>query len=156
MALSNGPSPVDTDAVIRRSGTEPQPESKEGLQKLESDLPKMTQKILEYRATLPDELKATLATVLSVQRPILPGMDPGPSEECNPDSRQVESSSENSVADGEKRTTEKIVLLEDKVSANVTALQIVLKRLGDCISRMEKLDSCNGIIHPAFRKMKNS
>ncbi|GKU88159.1 hypothetical protein SLEP1_g2457 [Rubroshorea leprosula] len=149
MALSNGLSAVDTDAVIRRSGSEPQPESKEDLEQLESDLPKMAQKILEYRAALPDELKATLATGLSVHRPILPGMDPGPSKERNPDSRPVESNSENSIismADGEKRTTEKIVSVEDKVSA---------KRLRECIFRMEKLDSCNGIMHPAFRKRKD-
>ncbi|GKU96862.1 hypothetical protein SLEP1_g10047 [Rubroshorea leprosula] len=161
MALSNGPSTRDAHVDIRISGSEPQPELEDDLEKLESDLHKMAQKILEYRTTLPDQLKATLVTVLSSQRPILPGTeldsDPGPSDErCNSDSRQVESIRDGSKADGEQKNSEKIILLKDKISANIAAMPLVLKRLRECISRMEKLDSCNGIIHPAFKRRKDS
>lgn len=42
------------------------------LETLESDIKQMAQKILEYRATLPDQLKNTLISVLAAQRPPFP------------------------------------------------------------------------------------
>ena len=63
-------------------------EEAEELEQLETQVKQMAKKILEYRATLPDQLKTTLALLLSSQRPILPdcdsGSDPGPSGELNP------------------------------------------------------------------------
>ncbi|KAI9399857.1 hypothetical protein POPTR_002G159100v4 [Populus trichocarpa] len=63
-------------------------EEAEELEQLETQVKQMAKKILEYRVTLPDQLKTTLALLLSSQRPILPdcdsGSDPGPSGELNP------------------------------------------------------------------------
>jgi len=42
------------------------------VEKLESDLKQMAQKILEYRTTLPDELSSTLRSILDAHRPYLP------------------------------------------------------------------------------------
>ncbi|KAH0970612.1 hypothetical protein GBA52_022768 [Prunus armeniaca] len=40
----------------------------------------MAEKILEYRATLPDQLKNTFASILAAQKPLfLNGSDPGTS-----------------------------------------------------------------------------
>lgn len=50
----------------------------------------------------------------------------------------------------------KIQLLKDKISSNVSAMPIVLKRMKECISKIDKLDSNNGIIHPAFKRKKTS
>ncbi|CAN1237045.1 hypothetical protein LINGRAPRIM_LOCUS1808 [Linum grandiflorum] len=47
----------------------------------------MANKIQEYRATLPDQLKTTLASLLSSQRTLVPEIDssgPGPSGEPAP------------------------------------------------------------------------
>lgn len=50
------------------------------LEKLESDVMEMAQKILDYRATLPDQLRTTLASVLAAQRPVFPnGLEQAPS-----------------------------------------------------------------------------
>lgn len=60
----------------------------EELEKLESEATEMAKRILEYRVTLPDQLRATLSSMLSAQRLILPETDSGlnfvPRGECNP------------------------------------------------------------------------
>ncbi|XWS77037.1 hypothetical protein CRYUN_Cryun01aG0228900 [Craigia yunnanensis] len=149
MALNNELITLETRIGNRRDESEP--ESEEDLKELESDVKKMAEKILEYRATIPDQLKTTLDSVLSTKRPNLPriddGLEPGPSAEHNANSEEME-------LHEERRTEEKIRLLKEKISSNISAMPIVVKRLKECISRIEKLDSCNGIIHPAFKKQK--
>ncbi|EOX95979.1 Uncharacterized protein TCM_005343 [Theobroma cacao] len=151
MALDNKTNTLE--ARIDNRGDESDPESEEDLEELESDVKKMAEKILEYRATIPDQLKTTLDSILSSQRPNLPGIDDGseagPSGEHNADSEAIE-------LDKEQRTEEKIRLLREKISSNISAMPVVLKRMKECIARIEKVDSSNGIIHPAFKKRKIS
>jgi hypothetical protein len=47
-------------------------EEEEEVEKLEADVKEMAHKILEYRATLPDQLRTTLASALAAQRPVSP------------------------------------------------------------------------------------
>lgn len=55
------------------------------LERLEMEVKEMAQKILHYRATMPDQLKDTLASVLAAQRPVSPhGSDSGPSGDPKP------------------------------------------------------------------------
>ncbi|XWS35781.1 hypothetical protein CRYUN_Cryun20dG0025300 [Craigia yunnanensis] len=149
MALNNKLKTLETRIGNREAESEPEFEM--DLDELESDVNKMVEKILEYRSTIPDQLKTTLASILSAQRPNFPdiddGSEPGPSGEHNADSEELE-------LDKERRMEEKIGLLEEKISSNISAMPVVLKRMNECISRIEKLDSCNGIIHPAFKKRK--
>lgn len=53
-------------------------------------------------------------------------------------------------------TAKKIQLMKDKISSNITMIPTVLKRMKDCISTIDKLDSYNGVIHPAFKRKKTS
>ncbi|XVF22556.1 hypothetical protein REPUB_Repub12eG0181900 [Reevesia pubescens] len=149
MALNNKLKTLETRIENRRVVSEP--ESEEDLKELESDVKKMAEKILEYRSTIPDQLKTTLDSILSSQRPNLSGIDdglePGPSREGNADLKEIE-------LDKVRRVEEKIRLLKEKISSNISAMPVVVKRMKECISRIEKLDSCNGIIHPAFKKRK--
>ncbi|XP_038999822.1 uncharacterized protein LOC120125454 [Hibiscus syriacus] len=80
---------LETGIDNRRA--EPELDSEEDLEELESDVNKMAEKILEYRSTIPDQLKATLASVLSSQRPNFPYVrsEPGSSGELNPDSEET-------------------------------------------------------------------
>ncbi|KAL5792439.1 hypothetical protein ACOSP7_001033 [Xanthoceras sorbifolium] len=130
------------------------------LEKLESDVKQMAQKILEYRTTLPDQLKNTFALILSAQRPALPGIEfvsePGLSGEHNTDSGGHVESKGTTLVSEEQKTADKILLLKEKISSNVSAMPIVLKRVKECIYKIDKLDSYNGIIHPAFKKKKPS
>ncbi|TXG62841.1 hypothetical protein EZV62_009835 [Acer yangbiense] len=170
MALNDPTKTLETRVEIRSSecgSGEPECEEEE-LEKLESDVKQMAQRILEYRATLPDQLKNTFASILSAQRPALPGIEPqsepGPSRDHNPviiseyyaDSGGHVESKGTTLVGEEQKTADKISLLKDKISSNISAMPIVLKRMKECISKIDKLDSYNGIIHPAFKKKKPS
>ncbi|GMY09184.1 Packaging protein [Fagus crenata] len=127
--------------------------SEDEVEKLESDVKQMAQKLLEYRTTLPDQLRSILTSVLTAQRPVFPD----PSEPPNPDAGgQAKDSEGRLCAEEDQETAEKLRLLKDKISSNVSAMPIVLKRMKECISRIDKLDSNNGIIHPAFKRKKTS
>ncbi|KAI5345600.1 hypothetical protein L3X38_013477 [Prunus dulcis] len=68
---------------------------------------------------------------------------------------QVASNKGALLADGDQ-TSEKLRLFRDKLSSNVAALPILLKRMTECISKIDNLDSENIIIHPAFKKKRTS
>ncbi|KAB2002918.1 hypothetical protein ES319_D11G096800v1 [Gossypium barbadense] len=133
---------LETRVDSRRAESEP--DSEEDLEELESDVKKMAEKILEYRSAIPDQLKTTLASVLSSQAPDFSGIDEaGSSGERNPEDREL---------DTEKRTKEKIQLLKEKISSNISAMPVLVNRMKECISRIEELDSGDSVIHPAFKK----
>ncbi|XP_062155002.1 uncharacterized protein LOC133863044 [Alnus glutinosa] len=133
-------------------------EEEEEVEKLEADVKEMAHKILEYRATLPDQLRTTLASALAAQRPVSPdGLGLAPSGAPNTDSGgQFKSSEVAPQAEEDQEMAKKIQLLKDKISSNASAMPIVLKRMKECISKIDKLDSNNGIIHPAFKRKKTS
>ncbi|KAL6323087.1 hypothetical protein AAG906_027344 [Vitis piasezkii] len=91
----------------------------------------MSQKVRHYRTTLPDQLKATFTSILSSQRPpfleFVSGSEPEASGEPKP---------------------EKIRLLKQNILSNVSTILVLLKRLNECMSMVDKLDSYNGIMHP--------
>ncbi|XVF73200.1 hypothetical protein PTKIN_Ptkin12aG0182200 [Pterospermum kingtungense] len=149
MALNNKLKTLETRIGNRHAESEPG--SEEDLEELESEVKKMAEKILEYRTTIPDQLRTTLDSILSTQRPNLPGIDdglePGPSAQHNANSEAMK-------LDEDRRTEEKVRLLREKISSNISAMPVVVKRMKECISRIEKLDSCNGVIHPVFKKRK--
>uniref|UniRef100_A0A5B6YUL1 Uncharacterized protein n=1 Tax=Davidia involucrata TaxID=16924 RepID=A0A5B6YUL1_DAVIN len=134
----------------------------EELDKLEADVKQMAQKILEYRATLPDQVKNTLASIIDSQRPVVAthldeGSEPGPSGDPNPDVEGLaEPGKGASLAEEDQETAEKTRLLKQKISSNVSAMPVILKRMKECMSRIDNLDSCNGFIHPAFRRTRIS
>jgi hypothetical protein len=85
---SNNPTEIIWSPEKRESRFEEEEEEVEKLEKLETEVKQMAKKILEYRTTLPDQLKTTVASLLSSQRPVLrhfdSGSDPGSSGELNP------------------------------------------------------------------------
>ncbi|KAI4355060.1 hypothetical protein L6164_003873 [Bauhinia variegata] len=144
---------METHEEARRSGCGPgEDPCPEELEALESDVKQMAQKILKDRETLPDQLKTTLASVLAAQRPlVLEVSDPVP----NPDVTEQDVLSEEKLSTPEDpETAKKVQLLKGKISSNAEAMPLVLKRMKDCIARIEKLDSYNMIIHPAFKRKR--
>uniref|UniRef100_A0A803KZ87 Uncharacterized protein n=1 Tax=Chenopodium quinoa TaxID=63459 RepID=A0A803KZ87_CHEQI len=87
----------------------------------------MAMKVEEYRSTLPDHLKSSLASVLSSQRPAFSFLDDvsqsAPS--CGPNSG-AESSHGNSSTqlevDDSEKTSDEVQLLRDKISSNISAI----------------------------------
>lgn len=45
-------------------------------------------------------------------------------------------------------------LLKQKISENASAIPVVLTRMKECMKRIDKLQSCNGVIHPAFKRKR--
>lgn len=120
----------------------------EELERLESDLKEMSHKILEFRSTLPDQLKSTLLSVLESQRPFLPQFNSGASDQ------NISREGSSSAAEYPE-SAEKVKLLKEKISSNCAAMPIVLKRMKDCIAKIEKLDSYNAAnIHQGFKRKK--
>ncbi|BBG97544.1 hypothetical protein Prudu_006715 [Prunus dulcis] len=75
----------------------------EELEVLECEVNEMAEKILEYRATLPDQLKNTFASILAVQKPVfLNGSDPWTSGAPNSGAGQVASNKGALLADGDQ------------------------------------------------------
>ncbi|KAK4266833.1 hypothetical protein QN277_023702 [Acacia crassicarpa] len=127
------------------------------LEKLESDVKQMAQEVMERRSTLSEQLKSTLASVLAAQRPLVPEFSDIGHPEA-PDSGGSEQGilMRQKLSDVEDpETAKKRQLLKEKMSSNARVMPVVLKRMKDCIARIEKLDSHNAIIHPAFKRRKN-
>ena len=79
MASKKAPEPEDLETE------EGEGDESQEVEKLESELKEMSEKILHYRATLPDKLKDTFVSLLTAQRPILPeASEPGTSGDQNP------------------------------------------------------------------------
>ncbi|KAK9910450.1 hypothetical protein M0R45_034411 [Rubus argutus] len=117
------------------------------LEELECEVQEMAEKIREYRATLPEKLKNTLPSIIAAQRPVFAdGLEPGTSGA--PNLGQI-ASDKDALGD---QTFQKIHLLKDKMSRNVAAVPIVMKRLKECTSNIDKLDSQNTLIHPVFKR----
>ncbi|KAD5317016.1 hypothetical protein E3N88_16962 [Mikania micrantha] len=120
------------------------------LEKLEEDVKLMAQKIAEFNETLPNQLQNTLNSILSAQRHVnlnLSGNGPGSSSSNpNSDSRELEGDDLANVG--------KLHTIKHMISANEFAMSSQLKRLKDCMSRIDKLDSLNKGIHPAFKRRK--
>ncbi|KAL6323500.1 hypothetical protein AAG906_039075 [Vitis piasezkii] len=166
------------DPQFRSSGDPMEGSDAEELEELEADVKEMAQKVRHYRTTLPDQLKATFTSILSSQRPpfleFVSGSEPEASGEPNPVSGgcicgacRGRGNGDNSgcggdgqsrvlLAQGDHETSEKIQLLKQKISSNVSTIPVLLKRLNECMSMIDKLDSYNGIMHPAFKRRRTS
>ncbi|XP_077226016.1 uncharacterized protein LOC143859209 [Tasmannia lanceolata] len=122
--------------------------NEEEIQKLEHEVKDMAQRILHFRKTLPDLFKKTLESHLTAQRPLL-------SENLNGGaSEHVESSRDVLLTEEDPKTVEKIQLLKLKTSSIVSVMPAVLKRMSDSIAAIDRLDNCNGNIHPAFKRKR--
>ncbi|KAL6323084.1 hypothetical protein AAG906_027339 [Vitis piasezkii] len=133
------------DPQFRSSGDPMEGSDAEELEELEADVKEMAKKVHHYRTTLPDQLKATFTSILPSQRPpfleFVSGSEPEASGEPKP---------------GDHETSEKIQLLKQKISSNVSTIPVLLKRLNECMSMVDKLDSYNGIMHLAFKRRRTS
>ncbi|KAF9602728.1 hypothetical protein IFM89_030616 [Coptis chinensis] len=61
-------------------------------------------------------------------------------------------SSKGPLAEEDHEIAAKVTLLNHKISSNISAMPSALKRMNDCNSMMEKLDTYNVNIHPAFKR----
>ncbi|XP_058083384.1 uncharacterized protein LOC131231262 [Magnolia sinica] len=133
-------------------------EEEEEIQALEREVKEMAQKILDFRRTLPDLLKKTLESSLAASRPILPQIDAaeaGISADRDLGAREHAESSKGVVlAEEDPEAAEKLRLLKLKLSKNLSAMPVILKRMRDCIEAIDKLDQYDVTAHPAFKRKR--
>ncbi|KAL0428876.1 UNVERIFIED_CONTAM: hypothetical protein Sradi_0513600 [Sesamum radiatum] len=129
--------------------------AEEELLKLEEEVQEMAEKLLEYRATLPDKLDSTLSSLLASQRPLSPtclAVEGSGLESGTPPRPDAEAG----ATQGLERTVEaeKIQLLKQKISGNALTLPVVLKRMEVYMAKIEELASSNEVIHPVFKRKR--
>lgn len=66
----------------------------------------------------------------------------------------AKSSEPATLSESDQKTTEKVRLLKEKISSNIALMPIVLNRMRECMSKIDKLDSSDQVIHPAFKRKK--
>ncbi|CAK9319061.1 unnamed protein product [Citrullus colocynthis] len=146
--------PGEDAGVSGFESEETEPDSE--LEELELEVKQMAQRILHYRSTLSAQLKSSFFSLLESSRPLAVGAsEPGISARPDHEDDEQTTRGEDTVLHEESlETAKKIQLLKDKISSNITTIPTVLERMKDCISTIDKLDSYNGVIHPAFKRKK--
>ncbi|XP_075474373.1 uncharacterized protein LOC142505318 isoform X2 [Primulina tabacum] len=136
-------------------------EEEDEVLKLEEEVERMAEKVLDCRTSLPYQLTSTLASLLSSQRPIVPelevGTDTGSDSEVGVGqgvARPGESGSVTLLIREDRGQEEKIQLLKQKMSTNASKMQTVMQRMKEYMARIDKLESPNDVIHPAFKRKR--
>lgn len=75
---------------------------------------------------------------------------------CAGEARPVESGSMTFLVSEDQEEEEKIQLLKQKISTNASKMQIVVQRMKEYMARIDKLESSNDVIHPAFKRKRAS
>ncbi|CAN4125678.1 unnamed protein product [Withania somnifera] len=133
------------------------PELEEEVGELVEQVHELAERIAEYRGTISDQLKTTLSSILTAQRPVLATHFDDGSESPSPNSDvggPIEAGDIALLAGEEQKEAEKVRLLKQKISENASAIPVVLTRMKECMRRVDKLQSCNGVIHPAFKRKR--
>ncbi|KAL3640855.1 hypothetical protein CASFOL_015823 [Castilleja foliolosa] len=142
-------------------------EKEEEVLKLAEEVEQIAEKVIEYRTTLPEQLRSTLSSYLVSQRPVLPtrlvngGPDSytrtltGPDSEAGVDKGLTRENLALSITEDTKED-EKIRLIKQKISSNTAELSGVLNRMKEYMARIDKLGSSNVIIQPAFKRKRTS
>ncbi|XP_030457259.2 uncharacterized protein LOC115678095 [Syzygium oleosum] len=129
-------------------------ESAEEIERLESDVSRMAEKILHYRTALPDQLKQALELLKSAERFDFAGSRPGTSGDSD------QGAGEMSVAvERHAEISKKVQLLKEKTAANASMVPILLKRMKDCISSIDNLSTQEHStirIHSTFNRKESS
>lgn len=58
------------------------------------------------------------------------------------------------LAEADQAMLEKLDIFKAKIASNVATMPVILKRLNECIARIDKLDQYNVNIHPVFRRKR--
>ncbi|KAF8017129.1 hypothetical protein BT93_H2354 [Corymbia citriodora subsp. variegata] len=111
-------------------------ESGDEIERLESDVSRMAEKILHHRATLPDQLKQALDLLKSAERFDFAGSRPGTSGDSDRGAGEM-----SAAVERDAEMLKKVQLLREKTAANASMVPILLKRMKDCISLIDNLST---------------
>ncbi|TMW81917.1 hypothetical protein EJD97_007410, partial [Solanum chilense] len=128
------------------------------LEEMEEEVNQMAERIAEYRGTISVQLKTTVSSILTAQRPVLDTHFDDGSESQSGSSGDPSSDVEGPIESGNiailAGEEQKVQLLKQKISENASAIPVVLTRMKECMKRIDKLQSCNRVIHPVFKRKR--
>ncbi|KAH0766298.1 hypothetical protein KY285_002169 [Solanum tuberosum] len=128
------------------------------LEEIEEEVNQMAERIAEYRGAISAQLKTTVSSILTAQRPVLGTHFDDGSESQSGSSGDPSSDVLGPIESGNiailAGDEQKVQLLKQKISENASAIPVVLTRMKECMKRIDKLQSCNGVIHPAFKRKR--
>ncbi|XP_047323187.1 uncharacterized protein LOC124926907 [Impatiens glandulifera] len=164
--MSNQLLPQTLISTIAHTGDseleEEEDQEEEELENLEAEVKEMAQRILEYRTTMPEQFKRALESTLSAQRPFMPAPNlllerSAAAEPSSHGGPNEEGNEEGGLVEEDKEILEKAELVKRKNSKNLSSMPVVMKRMKECMARIDKLEETRlGFIHPAFRKKKTT
>ncbi|XP_020084885.1 uncharacterized protein LOC109707763 isoform X1 [Ananas comosus] len=143
---------------------EDEEEEEREIRELEREVGDLGRRILDYRRTIPDRLLEALSASLVAQRPLLPpqsGSGSFPSDlSLAPDiggNRTTEDRTPSGLsngallAEGDLATLENLQAFRAKAASNIAVMPIILQRMNECITRIDKLEKCDVNIHSVFK-----
>ncbi|XP_010918564.1 uncharacterized protein [Elaeis guineensis] len=138
-------------------------EEEREIQELEKEVGEMARRLLDFRGTIPDRLMEAFSSRLVAQRPLFSpqiGATSAPSEtlvgaDSGADVR-VESqlNGGTSLAEADQLMLGKLNIFRAKTASNIAAMPVILKRLNECIARIDKFDQYNANIRPVFKRKR--
>ncbi|XP_049386066.1 uncharacterized protein LOC125850245 [Solanum stenotomum] len=121
------------------------------LEEIEEEVNQMAERIAEYRGAISVQLKTTVSSILTAQRPDGSESQSGYSSDPSSDVEGPIESGNIAILAGDEQ---KVQLLKQKISENASAIPVVLTKMKECMKMIDKLQSCNGLIHPAFKRKR--
>lgn len=146
-------------ALESENPTDVEEEEEEEVKELEREVREIGERILHFRSTVPELLKKTLESSLRSTSPLLsPSIHAAESsivQDRHSDAGEnIELRKGAPVTEEDPDIAGKIILLKSKISSNISAMPVILKRMNECIAAIDKLDKCNIDIHPAFKRKR--
>ncbi|XP_060213302.1 uncharacterized protein LOC132640640 [Lycium barbarum] len=132
-------------------------EVEEEVRELEEQVNQIADKVADYRTALPGQLQSIFSSVIAAQRPVFNTQGPESQPGCSnyPPTSDVEGRGA-ALPEEVQKEAEKAQLLKEKISSNASAIPIVMNRMKEIMARIDKLQSSNKVIHPAFKRRKFS
>ncbi|CAH8371335.1 unnamed protein product [Eruca vesicaria subsp. sativa] len=119
------------------------------LEKLESEVTEMAQKVSEYRKTLPEHLRNTLDSALSSSSHTFPNIASGSDPQLPSSSNRLTIS----AGTEEQECEQKMIQLKEIMSRNAQNIPKVVKRVREFTHKLDSLDG-RRTIHPAFTRRR--
>ncbi|XP_020600286.1 uncharacterized protein LOC110039530 [Phalaenopsis equestris] len=116
----------------------------------------MAQKIVHFRSTIPERLADIVSSAsLALLRPELPLVLTSVASQSTGEGPQSElTGSSSSLSEAGEMELEKLYDLKKKAMSSMTEAPFILKRLNDCLARINKLEQNNVDIHSPFKRRK--
>ncbi|KAI4372349.1 hypothetical protein MLD38_010591 [Melastoma candidum] len=122
------------------------------VEKLEADVAELADRIIRYRRTVPEQLKEAFSSLTSSESwDFSSPSEAGDGANASVGGEMTGLGTSSHYSRDDEAIKEKLELLKRKTLANASAMEPLLKRMRDCISRIGSLNSSEDSVHPVFK-----